>query len=125
VTNYRPISLLTSFSKVDERVIYARLHQHKMSNDILANEHYDSRINSSTKTAFYKLINDVLNVLNNKMLVGGIFCDLKKAFDCVTYDILLSKLEFYGIVGKANALVKSDIKDRYQRVVINNSPIHS
>jgi hypothetical protein len=59
------------------------------------------------------------------MLVGGIFCDLKKAFDCVSYGILLSKLEFYWIVGKASALVKSYLKDRYQRFVINNLHIHS
>jgi hypothetical protein len=56
----------------------------------------------------------------NKILVGGIFCDLKKAFDCVNHDILLSKLEFYGIVGKAYALLKSYLKDRYQRVLIDN-----
>jgi hypothetical protein len=42
----------------------------------------------------------------------------------VNYDILLSKLELYGIVGKANALVKSYLKDRYQRVVINNWQMH-
>jgi hypothetical protein len=50
---------------------------------------------------------------------------LKNTFDCVIYDTLLSKLEFYGIVGKANALVKSYIKERYQRVVINNLHTHS
>jgi hypothetical protein len=64
-------------------------------------------------------------VLNNKILVDSIICDLKKAFGCFSYDILLSKVEFYGIVGKVNALVKSYLKDRYQRVVINNWPIHS
>jgi hypothetical protein len=42
------------------------------------------------------------------------------AFDCVNHDILLSKLEFYGIVGKAYALLKSYLKDRYQRVLIDN-----
>jgi hypothetical protein len=72
-----------------------------------------------------KLINEVLNALNDRMFAGGIFCDLKKAFDCVNYDILLSKLEFYGIVGKANALVKSYLNDRYQRVVVNDWHTHS
>jgi hypothetical protein len=75
--------------------------------------------------ASYKLISEILNALNNKILLGGIFCDMKKGFDCVKYEILLSKLKFYGIVGKANALVKSCLKDRYQRAVINNWHIHS
>jgi hypothetical protein len=41
----------------------------------------------------YKLINEVLNALNNKQIVGDIFCDLTKAFDCVDHDILISKTE--------------------------------
>jgi hypothetical protein len=52
------------------------------------------------------------------------FCDLKKAFDCVNHD-LLSKLKFYQIVGKANALVESYLHDRFQRVVINKRYTHS
>jgi hypothetical protein len=116
MTNYRPISLMTSFSKVFVKVMYVRLHRHITSNNILAKEQYGFRSNLSTETATYKLINEVLKALNDGKFVGGIFCDLKKAFDCVNYDILLSKLEFYGIVGKANVLVKSYLNDRYKRV---------
>jgi hypothetical protein len=54
------------------------------------------------------------------MWVGGIFCDLTKAFDYANHNILLSKLEFYGITGRANNLIKSYLNDRYQRVLINN-----
>jgi hypothetical protein len=43
-----------------------------------------------------------LCVLNDKLIVGGIFCDLAKTFDCVNYDNLLFKLNFYGINSKAN-----------------------
>jgi hypothetical protein len=104
VTNYRPISLLTSFSKIFEKVIYKRLDNHMISNNILAKEHYGFRSNTSTEKAIYQLTNNILKALDNKYLVGGIFCDLTKAFDCVDHDILLGKLEFYGIKGNANNL---------------------
>jgi len=48
----------------------------------------------------YKLTTEVLNGMNNKKLLGRIFCDLEGAFDCVNHDILLSKLKFYGISDK-------------------------
>jgi len=84
-SNYRPISLLTSFSKVFEKVIYKRLHYHIKNNNILAKEQHGFRNNSSTEIASYNLINNILKALNNKMWVGGIFCDLTKAFDYVNH----------------------------------------
>jgi len=48
-----------------------------------------------------------------------LFCDLQKAFDCVNYDILLSKMKFYGITGFANMLMESYLRNRYQRLIIN------
>ena len=51
--------------------------------------------------ATYILTNEILEALNNKLTVGGIFCDLEKAIECINHKILLSKLEFYGVKGKA------------------------
>ena len=58
--------------------------------------------------------------LNNKLLVGGVFCDLQRAFDCVDHDLLLSKMHWYGITGKGYNLIQSYLKNRYQRVIIAN-----
>jgi hypothetical protein len=59
--------------------------------------------------------------MNNKLIVGGIFCYLENAFDCVNHDILLNKLEYYGIVGVFNKLIKSYLNNRYQKVIVDNS----
>ena len=107
ITNFRPISLLTSFSKILEKVIYARLYQHIDQNNILATEQFGFRNNSSTEKASFHLINEVLLEINNKLAVGGLFCDLEKAYDSVNHDILLSKCEFYGFRSKTNALIRS------------------
>jgi len=70
---------------------------------------------------FFKLTNEILKALNNKTLAGSVFCNLEKAFDSVNHDILLSKLSYYGISGKAKSLLKSYLQNRHQRVLITNS----
>jgi hypothetical protein len=81
--------------------------------------------NSSTEKVSFKLTDETLKSMNNKHLAGGIFCDFNKAFDCVSHDILIKKLEFYGITGKLNALIKSYFKGRYQKVMLDNNSISS
>ena len=97
LSNYRPISLLTSFSKIFEKVIYKRLDNHASVYNILSKVQYGFRTNLSTENAIYQLTNNILKALDNKQLVGGIFCDLSKAFDCVDHETLLNRLEYYGV----------------------------
>jgi len=66
----------------------------------------------------YALLNNIQLSLDKKRLVGGIFCDLQKAFDCVNHDIFLEKMKYYVITGTAYKLMKSYLGNRYQRTVI-------
>jgi hypothetical protein len=71
--------------------------------------------------AIYKLTNEILKALNSKNVIGLIFCDLQKAFDCVNHKILLSKLELYDIKGKVKLWFESYLRNRYQRVLITST----
>ena len=103
-----------------EKIIYKRPYHHLTSNNILVKEQFVFRCNNSTDIAIYTLINKILSYLNNNIIVSGLVCDLQKAFDCINYDLLLSKMKFYGISGVADKwLMESYLRNRYQRVVIN------
>jgi len=116
-SNYRPISLLTSLSKITEKIIFKRLYNYLNDNNILVGDQYGLREKLSTET----LLNNELSSSDRRNLVGGLFCDLQKAFDCVNHEILLAKMKFYGISGTANKLMESYLENRYQRVSVNNS----
>jgi hypothetical protein len=102
------------------RIIYGRLITNFTSNNIFTNSQFGFRKKSSTDKAAYKLINDILAALNNKQIVGCMFFDLEKAFDCVNHDILFAKMKYYGIMGVKYNLIKSYLEDRYQRLKFNN-----
>jgi hypothetical protein len=119
-SNYRPISLLTSFSKISEKIIYKRLYCNLIHNNILVNEHFGFREKLSTEMATYTLLNNVLSSLDRKNVVSGLFCDLQKAFDCVNHNKLLAKMEFYGISGIVNKLMRSYLENRHQRVSVKD-----
>jgi len=98
-------------------VIYKRLNCFLIENNILTKEQFGFREKSMTDMATYALLNNIQLSLEKK-LVGGIFCDLPKTFDCVNHDILLQKLKYYGTTDVAFKLLKSYLSNRYQRTVI-------
>jgi hypothetical protein len=83
------------------------------------------RIGLKRENAIYKLRTEILNDMNNKVLVGGIFCDLEKAFDCADLNIPLSKLKFNTISGKDLALHDSYLDNRHIRTAIYNDSNNS
>jgi hypothetical protein len=87
--NYRPISVLASFAKVLETALYVRLSEHITLNNMLTDQQYDFRRDYSTDEAIFKLIYEVLNVLNDKSIVGSIFFDLEKTFDSINHSLLI------------------------------------
>jgi hypothetical protein len=66
----------------------------------------------STDKASYRLINAILKTMNERNVVGGVFCDLQKTFDCVHHNIFLTKLEFYGVTGITLKLIKFYLEGR-------------
>ena len=78
ISNYRPISILSSISKVLEKVMYNQLQEYLNKYGILAEEQFGFRADSTTNKAIYKLISETLNALNSKLIVGGIFFYLSK-----------------------------------------------
>jgi hypothetical protein len=89
---------------------YSRLLKHFQENCILSKYEFGFRENQGTENAIYCLISRILDSLNTKILISGIFCDLEKAFDCVSHEILLNKLRYYGIRDKQYNLYESYIR---------------
>jgi hypothetical protein len=87
-------------------------------NNILVPEQSGFRQGISIEKAVFTLTDNILNAINQRKQIGGLFCDLTKAFDCVNHKILISKLFYYGI-RRANALwFESCLVNRRQKVEI-------
>ena len=121
-TNYRPISILTCFSKILEKLIYrySRLTNFIDKHSVISSTQYKFRKHHSTSHAIADVVTLTCDNINKNEFTGLVFLDLKKAFDTVSHSILLGKLNHYGIRGQAHNLLSSYIEDQKQHVTDNN-----
>ena len=114
--NYRPVSILSQFSKILERLFCNRLENYIEKNKILNDSQYGFRNHRSTAMAIIDLIEYVTTALDKKKHVMGIFIDLKKAFDTIDHEILMKKLYHYGLRGISQTWIQSYLSQRKQFV---------
>lgn len=120
-SNYRPISLITNFAKVFEKIIKVRLNDFLKKFKILSEMQYGFREGKSTQDAILALTSKVYTALDESIPSLAVFIDLAKAFDTVSHAILVETLEQIGIRNCALDLFTSYISDRYQCVKIKNT----
>ena len=120
-TNYRPISLLSNIGKIFEKLMHARVHHFLEQYKCLYSLQYGFRNKHSTNHALIKITETIRQAIDDKNYACGVFIDLQKAFDTVNHEILLDKLNFYGIRGVANNWFKTYLTNRLQYVSISGS----
>ena len=119
-SNYRPISVLSCFSKFLERIIYNRIINYLNDFNVLCDNQYGFRKNRSPSLALIDLCDKISSAFDRREHAIGVFLDLSKASDTVNHVILFDKLEHYGIRGLALEWVKSYLSERKQFVDFNN-----
>ena len=118
--NYRPISLLSVFSKIIEKVMYDRLYEYLLKYSILYAYQFGFQKHKSTYMAIICMLEKMVTALEKGEIGIGIFIDFRKAFDTVDHHILLEKLYHYGIRGSAFDWFASYLNDRKQFVTYND-----
>ena len=114
MNNYRPISVLTQFNQLFERLLAKRLLGFFDKFDIFNKKQFGFLKNHSTEHAILDLKEYLLKNINKKQVTALLFLDLQKAFDTVSHDILLKKLHHYGVRGSVYRLFESYLSGRKQ-----------
>ena len=119
VSNYRPISLLSNLDKIIEKLISKRLVEFLDKHQLISKQQFGFRSKHSTEHALLSLTETIRKSLDSGQFTCGVFIDLQKAFDSVDHDILISKLQHYGIRGIASTWFRSYLSKRKQFVEIS------
>ena len=116
--NYRPISLLSNFNRICEKIVFKRMESFIEQKNLLTPSQYGFRKANSTQHAILDIVNAIQTNMDNRLFSCGIFIDLKKAFDTVDDKILLHKLDHYGFHGHINIWLSSYLQGRRQTTQI-------
>ena len=117
--NYRPISLLSCFNKILEKIVCKQLTKYLELKNILFTFQFGFRKGYSTSLALTETTDSIRRLIDEKNYVLGIFVDLTKAFDTVDHEILLYKMGVYGVRGHANKFFRSYLSNRSQYTLVN------
>ena len=121
LTNYRPISILPTLSKILEQLMQTRLVKYLEVHKVIYQHQFGFQKNKSTNLAILDAHAKIIKAIENKNIACSVFLDFANAFDTVNHDILLGKLTHYGIRGIANMWFESYLKNRYQKVKISST----
>jgi hypothetical protein len=119
LNNYRPISVLSAVSKIFERIVYDQLQAYLNENGLIYDKQSGFRPVHSTTSALLNATTEWLSNMDKGQLNSVVFIDLAKAFDAVDHEILLSKLQIYGVDSMSLNWFKSYIFDRKQKCNVN------
>ena len=119
--NYQPISLLSNISKIFEKIIHVRLSVFLSTNNILYEKQFDFQNQHSTNHALIEITEKIKQGCDSGKFACGVFLDFQKAFDTVDHDMVLKKLEHYGICDKSNKWLRSFLEGGKQHTTINKT----
>jgi len=117
--NYRPISLLSCFNRIFEKLVYKRMKSFIEEKSILFTSQYGFRQGRSTEHAILDIVSRIQSNVDAGAFTCGLFIDLEKAFDTVDHGILIHKLNFYGFGGIINVWFRSYLQERTQITIID------
>lgn len=121
ITNYRPISLLPSISKVIEKIILTRLLKYLIENQLLTDKQHGFISGKSTTTAIIDLVDYIIDNMEIGNTITSLYLDLSKAFDCLGHDLILTKLKNLGIRQTALSWFASYLEGRRQIVELKET----
>ena len=120
-SNYRPISLLITLSKILEKIVYKRTYSFLQKHRILYKSQYGFRSAHSCENAITELVGHVIKEQEMGKHTAALFLDLSKAFDTLEHKVLLKKLEIYGIRGSLLDWFESYLHQRKLMAKCNNT----